>query len=66
MSGISINRDVTSIFSTHSYTLIHTHLYRITEDEKDTRESKKEVTTVGRSSYYFWVSILVFILSLRK
>ena len=50
MSGISINREVTSLFITQ---LIHTQLYRIAEEEKDTKATKKEVTDVRRSSYYF-------------
>ena len=35
------------------HTLTHTQLYHIAEEEKDTREKKKEVTVVGRSSYCF-------------
>ena len=50
MSRISINREVTSLFITQ---LIHTQLQCIAEEEKDTRARKKEVTAVGRSSYYF-------------
>ena len=63
MLGISINKELASLFSTQ---LIHTQLQHIVEEEKDTGARKKEVTTVGRSSYYFGVLLLVLILSLRK
>ena len=40
MSGISINREVTSLFITH---LIHTQLQHIAEEEKDTGERGKSL-----------------------
>ena len=50
MSRISINRELASLFSTHSLTLSCSAYY---EEEEDTGSRKKEVTTVGRSSYCF-------------
>ena len=61
-SGISINRELVSLFNTH---LIHTQVQRIVE-EGDTGARQKEVTTVERSPYYFGALLLVLILSLRK
>ena len=48
------------------HTLTHTQLKRIDEGEKVVGAIKKEAIDVGRSSYYFEVSLLVLILSLRK
>ena len=54
MSGISINKDTGA---RKIKTLIHTHLYHIAEEDKDTGERNKDITNVGRFSYYFWVSL---------
>ena len=48
MSGISINREVNSLFITR---LIHSQLQCIAEGEEVVGARKKEVSAIGRSSY---------------
>ena len=44
MLGISINREVTSLFITH---LIHTQVWNIVEEEKDTQARGKSLLLLG-------------------
>ena len=48
------------------HTFTHTQLQRINEREEVAGTRDRETTAVGRSSYYFWVLLLVRILSMRK
>ena len=62
--GISINRELESLFNTQ---LIHTQVQRIVEEGEDTGDRQEEDYCCWEITYYFGVfTVLVLILSLRK